>query len=92
MTSTTYGEQMTWHPEKPKFHPVRVVVAWVLSAAALMLAAWIVPGIAVEGFGGAARRGAPDRGPERAACRRCAALRLPFMPCSASCSCSCSTR
>ncbi len=44
---------MTWHPERPKYHPVRVLVSWLVSAASLLLAAWIVPGVAVEGFGGA---------------------------------------
>ena len=48
-----YGEQMAWHPERPTFHPVRLVVSWLVSAAALLIAAAIVPGVSVEGFGGA---------------------------------------
>ena len=28
MESSSYGEQMTWHPERPKFQPVRLVVSW----------------------------------------------------------------
>jgi uncharacterized membrane protein YvlD (DUF360 family) len=53
MESSSYGEQMTWHPERPKFHPVRLVVSWLVSAAALLVAAAIVPGVSIEGFGGA---------------------------------------
>jgi uncharacterized membrane protein YvlD (DUF360 family) len=39
--------------ERPKLHPVRLLVAWVLSAGALLIAAWALPGLAIEGFGGA---------------------------------------
>ena len=53
MSAGSYGEQMVWHPERPTFHPVRLVVSWLVSAAALLIAAAIVPGVSVEGFGGA---------------------------------------
>ncbi|HEU0303719.1 MAG TPA: phage holin family protein [Gaiellaceae bacterium] len=53
MAATAYGEHVTWQPDKPKYHPVRVVVSWLVSAAALLIAATIVPGVAVEGFWGA---------------------------------------
>jgi uncharacterized membrane protein YvlD (DUF360 family) len=49
----TYGQGVTWEPARPRFHPVRLVVSWLLAAASLLIAAWIVPGVAVEGFGGA---------------------------------------
>ncbi|HEV8251467.1 MAG TPA: phage holin family protein, partial [Gaiellaceae bacterium] len=39
--------------ERPKLHPVRLLVAWILSAGALLFAAWALPGLAIEGFGGA---------------------------------------
>src|SRR5436190_1772500 len=38
---------------RPRIRLVRVLVAWVLSAAALLFAALVVPGVAVEGWGGA---------------------------------------
>jgi uncharacterized membrane protein YvlD (DUF360 family) len=38
---------------RPRIRVVRVLVAWVLSAAALLFAAAIVPGVSVEGWGGA---------------------------------------
>ncbi|HSL64595.1 MAG TPA: phage holin family protein, partial [Gaiellaceae bacterium] len=37
--------------ERPRIRPLRLLVAWVLSAVALLFAAWVVPGIAIEGFG-----------------------------------------
>jgi uncharacterized membrane protein YvlD (DUF360 family) len=40
-------------PPRPRFRVVRVLVAWVLSAAALLFAAWLVPGVAVNGWGSA---------------------------------------
>ncbi|HET9013398.1 MAG TPA: phage holin family protein, partial [Gemmatimonadaceae bacterium] len=42
-----------WKPENPRVHPIRVLVAWVISALALLLAAGIVPGAEVRGVGGA---------------------------------------
>jgi uncharacterized membrane protein YvlD (DUF360 family) len=38
---------------RPRIRVVRVLVAWVLSAAALLFAAWVMPGVTVEGFWGA---------------------------------------
>jgi len=40
-------------PERPRIRPLRLLVAWILSAVALLLAAALVPGVAVEGFWGA---------------------------------------
>ena len=42
-----------WRPARPKFRPLALIVAWILSAAALLVAAWIVPGAHVENFWGA---------------------------------------
>ena len=50
---TTYGEQVAWEPARPRFHPLRLIVSWLLAAASLFIAAWIVPGVSVEGFAGA---------------------------------------
>jgi uncharacterized membrane protein YvlD (DUF360 family) len=49
----SYGEAITWEPAKPQYKPLRLLVSWLLAAAALVIAAWIVPGVSVEGFGGA---------------------------------------
>src|SRR5688572_12813407 len=53
MSASTYGEAVTWHPERPKYRPLPLLASWLLSAAALLIAAKIVPGVAVEGFWGA---------------------------------------
>lgn len=37
----------------PRFHPVRLALSWLVSAASLLVAAWIVPGVEVSGFLGA---------------------------------------
>jgi uncharacterized membrane protein YvlD (DUF360 family) len=49
----SYGEAVAWQPAKPQYKPLRLIVSWLLAAAALVIAAWIVPGVSVEGFGGA---------------------------------------
>jgi len=48
-----YGERVVWEPARPCLNPIRLLVAWLVSAAALLVAAWIVPGVSVNGFGGA---------------------------------------
>jgi uncharacterized membrane protein YvlD (DUF360 family) len=50
---STYGEQPTWEVVLPRFHVFRLLVSWVLSALALLVAAWIVPGADVKSFGSA---------------------------------------
>jgi uncharacterized membrane protein YvlD (DUF360 family) len=39
--------------ERPRIRPLRLLIAWVLSAAALFFAAAIVPGVSIEGWKGA---------------------------------------
>ncbi len=41
---------MTWQPERPKFHPLRLAISWLVGAAALLVAAAIVPGVSIETF------------------------------------------
>ncbi len=53
MTATDYGQKAVWAPKRPHIGLVRVVVSWVLSTIALLVAAWIVPGAHVESWGGA---------------------------------------
>ena len=48
-----YGDRPRWQPERLRFHPFRLLVSWVVSAAALLVAAWLVPHVEVTGFGGA---------------------------------------
>jgi uncharacterized membrane protein YvlD (DUF360 family) len=46
-------ESTGWHPERPRLRPSLLVVSWVLGAAALMVAAALVPGVHISGFWGA---------------------------------------
>jgi uncharacterized membrane protein YvlD (DUF360 family) len=49
-----YGARpAAWAPARPRIHPLALLVAWLLSAAALLIAAWIIPGASTRNFGGA---------------------------------------
>jgi uncharacterized membrane protein YvlD (DUF360 family) len=55
MTSILYGENTTlWQPARPRFRPGRLLLSWLLAAAALLIAAKLVPAVEVGNFGGAA--------------------------------------
>jgi uncharacterized membrane protein YvlD (DUF360 family) len=47
------AESTAWHPVRPRFRAVRLVVSWLVSAIALLVAAGIVPGVEIAGFWGA---------------------------------------
>src|SRR4029453_12849207 len=80
MASTgTYGEQPAWEVMRPRFHVFRLLVAWVLSALALLGAAWIVPGADVKGFGSALLAAAVIAALNAILPPAVAALRLPFI-------------
>jgi uncharacterized membrane protein YvlD (DUF360 family) len=49
-----YGEAVSWTPEVPRIRVLRVLLGWLVSAAALLVAAWIVPDASVRNFGSAA--------------------------------------
>jgi uncharacterized membrane protein YvlD (DUF360 family) len=51
--ATAYAEKPGWRQERPQIRPRRLLVQWVVSAAALYLAALLVPGVSVEGAFGA---------------------------------------
>ncbi|HSJ94654.1 MAG TPA: phage holin family protein, partial [Gaiellaceae bacterium] len=48
-----FGERVVWQPAKPRFRPVRLVLAALISALAVLAAAALLPGVRVEGLGGA---------------------------------------
>jgi uncharacterized membrane protein YvlD (DUF360 family) len=50
---TVTVEVPVWSPERLRVRPIRLVVAWIASAIALLLAAAIVPGAEIRGFAGA---------------------------------------
>ena len=46
--TATYGEEVRWSPEAPRFRPLGFVVHWVVGAAAVFVAAAIVPHVTVQ--------------------------------------------
>src|SRR5262245_32743241 len=46
--STAYGEAVMWQPERPRFKPLRVVLAWLSTAFALWFAALVLPGVSSD--------------------------------------------
>jgi uncharacterized membrane protein YvlD (DUF360 family) len=48
-----YGEQMTWQPATPRLGVLRLLVSWIVAAASIAVAAWLVPGVALEQTGAA---------------------------------------
>ena len=49
----TYGHSTAWKPERPRLRLFPLLVSWVATGAALMVAAWILPGVHIDGFWGA---------------------------------------
>src|SRR5712691_956143 len=58
MEAATYGEQVSWTPEAPRFRPLQLLLFWVVATVAVLVAGAIVPGVTVgdlgEAFVGAA--------------------------------------
>ncbi|MGH3041028.1 MAG: phage holin family protein, partial [Gaiellaceae bacterium] len=67
-----------WQPQAPKLRVGRLIVSWVVSAVALVAAAYIVPGASVEGFWGALLVAAVVAVLNAVLPPLIAALRLPF--------------
>jgi uncharacterized membrane protein YvlD (DUF360 family) len=78
-TSTTYGEKPVWGPTRPKIGLIRLLVSWALSALALVVAVWIVPGAAINAYGTALVAAAVIGVLNAILPPIIAALRLPFM-------------
>ena len=74
MSTPSAGE-----PERLRFHPVRLLVGWLVASAALLFAAWVVPGVAIEEPGGAIVAAALIAILNAILPPLVAALRLPFM-------------
>src|SRR5256885_7015550 len=74
-----YGQTPTWNPSRPRLRPLRLLLAWVVSAATLLVAAWIVPGAAVHHVGGALAAAPGIAGLNAVLPPVVAALRLPPM-------------
>ena len=53
MTARSYDHPVAWAPTTPTFRPLRLIVAWVVSAASVYVAAGLVPGVSIDDPGGA---------------------------------------
>jgi uncharacterized membrane protein YvlD (DUF360 family) len=49
--ATSYGEPVRWQPATPRLRLLRTLVSWVVAAAAVWIAAAIVPGVTLESTG-----------------------------------------
>jgi uncharacterized membrane protein YvlD (DUF360 family) len=74
-----YGETVAWQPERPQFKPLRLLLSWALTALSLWVAAAILPGVDIEGTGGALAVAAVVAVLNALLPPLLAALRLPFM-------------
>ena len=54
--TTPHGETPVWGVGRPHIGAVRLLVTWGLSTLSILVACWIVPGAAVEGFWPRSRR------------------------------------
>src|SRR5436190_21593908 len=53
MTAVGYGDEVGWEPSKPRFDPLRLIVAWAIAAVAVYVGAGFVAGVRVPGPVGA---------------------------------------
>jgi uncharacterized membrane protein YvlD (DUF360 family) len=51
--TSAYGQTVAWEPERPRFKPLRLVVAWLSTAFALWIAALVLPGVSSNRVGAA---------------------------------------
>jgi len=77
-SESRYAEPVQWRPQAPRFRLVRVLVSWLVATIALLVAAAIVPGVSVHGFGGAVLAAALVGILNSVLPPAVAALRLPF--------------
>ena len=79
MAPPTYGDSVRWEPATPRLGLVRTIVSWIVAATSVTVAAWIVPGFALEATGAAFLVAAVIAVLNAIVPPVLAALRLPFM-------------
>src|SRR3954451_7422139 len=77
-TTTSCGMPFRWSPDKPRLRPVRLVLLWAVAAASVAVAAWMLPGFALERTGSALLVAAARPVANAVLPPLIAALRLPF--------------
>ena len=75
---TEYQRPPSAWDAKPRIHPLRLVLSWLVAAAALFIAAWIVPHVEIKTFWGALLTAAVIAVLNAVVLPVVAALRLPF--------------
>src|SRR4051794_32220571 len=48
-----YGAALSWTPQAPRFRLLHVLLSWLVTALAVLIAAAVVPGVTVDSFSGA---------------------------------------
>jgi uncharacterized membrane protein YvlD (DUF360 family) len=77
--AAAYGATVAWEPATPRLGLVRTIVSWIVAAASVAVAAWLVPGVALEATGAAFLVAAVIGILNAVLPPILAALRLPFM-------------
>ena len=49
----TYGQSTAWQPERPRLRPFPLLVSWIVTGVAVMVASGILPGVHIDDFWGA---------------------------------------
>ena len=74
-----YGERPEWGVGRPRIRPLRLLLAWALSALSLLVAGWLVPGASVSDYRSALVAAAVIAVLNAVLPPLVAALRLPFV-------------
>ncbi len=51
MDPATYGEQVSWTPQAPRFRPLHLLLSWLVATVAVLVAGAILPGVTVGDLG-----------------------------------------
>jgi uncharacterized membrane protein YvlD (DUF360 family) len=79
VTAPGYADAVTWHPERPRFKPLRLLLSWFMTGLALWFAAVVLPGVTVVDHAAALGMAAAVAILNALLPPLIAALRLPFM-------------
>jgi uncharacterized membrane protein YvlD (DUF360 family) len=77
-TSDSYGEELTWSPQRPRYNVVHVLVSWFVAGVSVYIAAAIVPHVSVGSFADALAAAVLIAALNAVLPPVVAALRLPF--------------
>jgi uncharacterized membrane protein YvlD (DUF360 family) len=78
MSGPAYGVEIAWQPSKPRLRPLHLALSWIVSAASVYVAAGLLPGVHIDGAGGAFLVAAAIAAINAVLPPLIASLRLPF--------------